>query len=352
MIKDFEFRPVSISRLLIRIVILMVAILTSLSFLSLFISPQTTVIFQWVGVLLPALLCVNFLFFIIGLYKRSWYSICPLIALLANFHYFTKVIQVNSVGQVETAEIRFGSYNVREFKMIYNLSSMQQIASYIDAQRVNTLCLQEVPADCSALELKRAFGQFHYLVITGSKSGNNQLAILSKYPLDSVHTVSFEERPNCALFADLSLKGEKIRIGNCHLQTTNWNQVKGDLLPADNAMFKWWNAIKTMSENFRLRGGQADYLKSLMDKSPFPTLMCGDFNNSPNSYSYHRIKGNLKDAFREAGNGYGYTYNNLMKLFRIDFVFFSGTKFQAVNYRTGNVDFSDHLPVLVDFKIN
>jgi endonuclease/exonuclease/phosphatase (EEP) superfamily protein YafD len=41
-----------------------------------------------------------------------------------------------------------------------------------------------------------------------------------------------------------------------------------------------------------------------------------------------------------------------MKLFRIDFVFFSGTKFQAVNYRTGNVDFSDHLPVLVDFKIN
>jgi endonuclease/exonuclease/phosphatase (EEP) superfamily protein YafD len=89
-----------------------------------------------------------------------------------------------------------------------------------------------------------------------------------------------------------------------------------------------------------------------MDKSPCPTLMCGDFNNSPNSYSYHRIKGNLKDAFREAGNGYGYTYNNLMKLFRIDFVFFSGTKFQAVNYRTGNVDFSDHLPVLVDFKIN
>lgn len=352
MTKDIEFRPVSISRLLIRIVILMVAILASLSFLALFISPQTTVIFQWIGVLLPGLICGNFLFFIIGLYKRSWYSICPLIALLANFHYFIKVIQINGTAQTETTDIRFASYNVREFKMIYNLSSMQQIASYIDSQRVNTLCLQEVPADCSVSELKQSFRQFQYFIMTGSKSGQNQLAILSKFPLDSVQAVSFKERPNCALFADLSLRGEKIRIGNCHLQTTNWNQVKGDLLPAENTVFKWWNAIKTMSENFRLRGGQADYLRNLIDQSSFPMVICGDFNNSPNSYSYHKIKGNLKDAFREAGNGYGYTYSNLMKLFRIDFVFFSGATFQAVNYRTGDVDYSDHLPVLVDFKVN
>ncbi|APU95382.1 hypothetical protein BV902_02720 [Sphingobacterium sp. B29] len=63
MTKDIEFRPVSISGVLIRIVIILVATLASLSFLALLISPQTTVIFQWIGVLLPALICGNFLFF-------------------------------------------------------------------------------------------------------------------------------------------------------------------------------------------------------------------------------------------------------------------------------------------------
>ncbi|WP_312185123.1 endonuclease/exonuclease/phosphatase family protein [Sphingobacterium sp.] len=352
MAQEFEFRPIRISQLLIKIVVILVALMTSLSFLALFIPPQTTVVFQWIGVLLPALVCSNLLFFIIGLYKRSWYSICPLIALLANFHYFTKIIQANPIGNVETANIRFASYNVREFKMIYNLSSMQQIASYIDSQQVNTLCLQEVPAHCSIAELKSVFTKFHYFMLTENKEGQHQLAILSKFPLNAVETISFDERPNCAIFADLSLKKNKIRIGNCHLQTTNWNQVKGDLLPAENAGYKWWSAIKTMSANFRLRGAQADRLREAMDSSPFPMLMCGDFNNSPNSYSYHKIKGNMKDAFCESGNGYGYTYTNLMKLFRIDFVFFSGPEFQAMNYRTGDVDYSDHLPVLVDFKIN
>jgi endonuclease/exonuclease/phosphatase family metal-dependent hydrolase len=352
MAEELAYKPIKISVLLMICIVVLVALVTSFSFLALYIPPQTTVFFQWVGVLLPALLCCNLVFLIIGLYKHSWYSICPFIAILANFHYFTKIVQNNPEQWEETTDIRVATYNVREFKMVYNLSSMEQIAAYIESQHINTLCLQEVPASCTMSELKRTFGQFQYFIMTGNKSGQNQLAILSKFPLDSVQTISFDERPNCAIFADLSYKKHKIRIGNCHLQTTNWNQVKGDLIPAENRKANWLGALNTLSRNFRLRGPQADHLKSVMDKSPFPMLMCGDFNNSPNSYSYHKVKGNLKDAFREAGNGYGYTYSNLMKLFRIDFVFFSGDEIRAINYRTGNVDYSDHLPVLVDFKIN
>ncbi|MDR0262004.1 MAG: endonuclease/exonuclease/phosphatase family protein [Sphingobacterium sp.] len=352
MAREVEFRPIKLSIFFFRCILVFVATLTSFSFLALYIPPQTTVFFQWIGVLLPALLGCNLIFLIIELFRRSWYSICPLLAILANFHYLTKVVQLNADRLDETIDLRFATYNVREFKMVYNLSSMQQIASYFDSQNVNTICLQEIPADCSVSELKDAFRQFQYLITTGSNSGQNQLAILSKYPLDSVQTVSFVERPNCAIFADLSYKKRKVRIGNCHLQTTNWNQVKGDLIPAENKGVNWLGSLRVISENFRLRGGQADYLRGLIDNSPFPILMCGDFNNSPNSYSYHKMKGNLKDAFCQAGNGYGYSYTNLMKLFRIDFVFFSEANLRAIKYRTGNVNFSDHLPVLVDFKIN
>lgn len=349
--KDIEFEPVSVRVLLAKIGVVAIALITSLSFLALYVPPQVTVFFQWIGVLLPFLLGCNLILLVIGIYKRSWYSICALIAILSNFHYFSKIVQINKQENVRQADISLATYNVRQFKMVYNMSSIDHIADFIASNKVNALCLQEVPPDYSLADLRRAFNYMPYAIMTGSKDGHNQLAILSKYPLDSVQTVSFEERPNCALFADMTVKNEKIRIGNCHLQTTNWNQVKGALYMPDSGG-GWLEAFQVVSSNFRYRGKQVDELQEMMGKSPYPMLMCGDFNNSPISYSYNTIKGNLKDAFCEAGNGYGYTYTNLKKLFRIDFVFFSDAKFQAWNYRTGDVDYSDHLPVLTDFTMN
>jgi len=346
-----EPKPIRLRKLFGKTAYVVLMLLTSLSFLALFVPPQTLVFFQWLGVCLPFLLFFNVIFLIIAFYKRSWYSICPLVAILANFHYFPQKIQFNTPVEAPSVDIKFATFNVQEFKMIYNLSSMEQIADYLAQNGVNTVCLQEVPGDHSVAALQRVFTTMPHVVITGGKSGQLQLAILSKYPLDSVRTVSFEERVNCALFADILVKNQKIRLGNYHLQTTNWNQVKGALIPQQESKGNWLDALGTISQNFRYRGRQVDSLRSIMDRSPYPMIMSGDFNNTPFSYSYSTIKGDLKDAFREAGNGYGYTYRYFMKLFRIDFVFFNGDKFQALKYRTGDVDFSDHLPVLVDLNI-
>lgn len=345
-------RPIRLHILLAQVACIGLMLVTSMSFLALYISPQTTVFFQWIGVSLPFLLLCNVIFLFIGIYIRSWYSICPIIAILANFHYFTQIVQHHTQVKGDTSDIRFATFNVHEFKMIYNMSSMEQMADYLFANKVNTICLQEVPADCSISDLKRVFTSMPHVVTTGGKDGQHQLAILSSYPIDSVQTVSFKERANCALFVDMTIKNEKVRIGTCHLQTTNWNQVKGAIFQQNDRQGNWLDAFGIMSSNFRFRGGQVDSIRGIMDKSPYPLIMSGDFNNSPISYGYHTIRGNLKDAFLEAGNGYGYTYRHFMKLFRIDFVFFSGTKFRVNNYRTGDVDFSDHLPVLVDMTMD
>lgn len=347
-----EFKPISIRQLLAKAGLIILMIVTSISFLALYVPPQTTVIFQWIGVSLPFLLLCNLLLLVVGIFKRSWYSICPLIAILSNFHYFQQIVQYNRQDVADSAQIRFATYNVHGFKMVYNISSMDQIAEYLSSNKINTICLQEVPADCSIADLKRAFSTMPYVITTGGVAGANQLAILSKYPLDSVKTVSFHERPNCALFADLTINHEKVRIGNCHLQTTNWNQVKGVFISPQYTDRNWYDALELMSSNFKLRGGQVDSLRYLMDDSPYPLLISGDFNNTPISYSYHKIKGDLKDAFRESGNGYGFTYRYFRKLFRIDFVFYSGAKFQSTNYRTGDITYSDHLPVLVDISMH
>ncbi|MEN5194438.1 endonuclease/exonuclease/phosphatase family protein [Sphingobacterium faecium] len=346
------YKPMRMHILLAQVACVLLMLVTSLAFMALYVSPQTTVLFQWIGVSLPFLLFGNLIFLFIALYRRSWYSICPMIAILANFHYFSQMVRQHTGEEVHMVDIRFATFNVREFKMIYNMSSMEQIAEYLSSNKINTICLQEVPAECSVADLKRVFTSMPYVVITGGRPGQNQLAILSAYPLDHVTTVSFEERPNCSLFADMTIKNEKVRIANCHLQTTNWNQVKGTIFQQEHDKGSWIEAFAKMSSNFRYRSRQVDTIRSIIDRSPHPIIVGGDFNNSPVSYAYNTIKGDLKDAFREVGNGYGYTYRNLLKLYRIDFVLFSGTKLQVSNYRTGDVDFSDHLPVLVDVTIN
>lgn len=347
-----EPKPIRFCRLVAQVAAILLMSVTSLSFLALHIAPQKTVFFQWIGVSLPFLLMCNLIFLVVGIYRRSWYSICPIIAILANFHYFTQIVQQHRQEQGNAVDIRFATFNVQEFKMIYNMSSMEQIAEYLSSNGVNTICLQEVPSDCTVSDLQRVFTSMPHVVTTGGKGGQHQLAILSSFPIDSVTTVSFKERPNCALFVDMMIKNEKVRVGTCHLQTTNWNQVKGAIFQQNDRQGNWLDAFGIMSSNFRFRGRQVDSIRALMDQSPYPLIMAGDFNNSPISYGYHTIKGDLKDAFREAGNGYGYTYRHFMKIFRIDFVLFSGTKFQANNYRTGDVEFSDHLPVLVDMTMD
>ena len=349
---DLEPQPIHIRATLGKAAYVFLMIVTSLSFMALYVSPETFVLFQWIGVVLPVLLICNLIFLIIGLYKRSWYSICPIIALLANFHYYPHKFQMNRPEDGNLAEIKFATYNVREFKMNYNMSSMEQIADYFSTNQVNTICLQEIPADCTEADLKRVFKSMPYVLTTGGDGKHFQLAILSKYPLDSISTISFPERPNCALFADMMVNNEKVRVVNCHLQTTNWNQVKGTLLYEEHTRGSWTDALGIISSNFRFRGKQVDSLRSILDRSPYPLIVSGDFNNTPVSYGYKTIKGALKDAYQEAGNGYGYTYRYFMKLYRIDFVLYSGSKLQAKNYRTGSVDYSDHLPVLVDIDMN
>ncbi|WP_392347230.1 hypothetical protein [uncultured Polaribacter sp.] len=48
-------------------------------------------------------------------------------------------------------------------------------------------------------------------------------------------------------------------------------------------------------------------------------IVCGDFNNTSYSWMYTKISTNKKDAFIEAGKGFGQTYNYWFPM-RIDFI--------------------------------
>lgn len=93
-----------------------------------------------------------------------------------------------------------------------------------------------------------------------------------------------------------------------------------------------------------MRAFQARKVADHIKKSPYPVIVCGDFNDTPVSYAYRKVKGELKDAFVEAGWGISNSYNGELPSFRIDYILHD-KKFKAVNYSRDRVVYSDHFPV-------
>jgi endonuclease/exonuclease/phosphatase family metal-dependent hydrolase len=62
------------------------------------------------------------------------------------------------------------------------------------------------------------------------------------------------------------------------------------------------------------------------------------------------MRGDLEDAFCDAGSGFGGTYNGKLPSFRIDFIFFDDA-FEATSFQTYKVNYSDHYPIEATIKL-
>ena len=104
--------------------------------------------------------------------------------------------------------------------------------------------------------------------------------------------------------------------------------------------------IRNLKNSALERQKQVEILTAHVAQSPYPVIICGDFNDPPASYSYRRVRGNLKDAFVEAGSGRSATYKiGKIASLRIDNIMYSDF-FRAYNYSSPRVYISDHFPVI------
>jgi endonuclease/exonuclease/phosphatase family metal-dependent hydrolase len=95
---------------------------------------------------------------------------------------------------------------------------------------------------------------------------------------------------------------------------------------------------------FQTRAGQVREIKNIIDKTPYRVIICGDFNDTPVSYSYQKLRGDFNDAFVSSGSGFGRTYIGKLPSFRIDNIFHSDN-FKSYNFQAYDFRASDHLPV-------
>lgn len=330
----------------LQLILIVIGILSLASSLAYVVAPSITVIFQWIGLILPILMVLNIGVLIIWFFNRELNKIIPILSGVNMICFLPLVFQWNFKELVGSPDLRVASYNVRNMRSEYGFSTLPNIADFTESNNLDVLFLQEVPSEYTETDFLNAFVGMKSVVFSNSINlSGKRLAILSKYQLLDTLVLSTAEQSQYALFATLDYQNEKIILANCHLHTTNWNQLKGS-----KQSFLMGN-YEVISENFKRREVQVSEIREYMDQQKFPLIVAGDFNEPPVSYSYRTIGANLKDSFREAGKGYSYTYRYLNKMFRIDYIFFNSDKFEAYNYRTADLHYSDHLPVLVDLVL-
>ncbi len=233
----------------------------------------------------------------------------------------------------------------------------------VDSLRPDILCIQEFAStpENPASDFEAALPVYYYKRVRYNVAGSEQNygwgnAVYSKFPITASGHIDFEGTNNSILWADIAIRRDTVRVFNAHLQTTAIKAsderyiVGGDFVGDSTRTSRVRGIVGRLTRNYVIRAAQADTLAARIASSPHPVIVCGDFNDTPASWAYHRISRGLGDSFREAGQGYGYTYRGFFNLLRIDYMLHS-REIECVEYSSPSFDNSDHNPVAVKLRM-
>ena len=302
-----------------------------------YLAPKIHPDFFWyislLGILFPFLLILNTLFAVYWVISWRKYFWANIVIIVLGLPYIDNTIanQKNTLDQKKFSQlqknkkhqfdqlINLMSFNVRLFNQNENIDDDKienKIVEMIKEKKPNVLCLQEFNLTESTKEL---FDAFNY-----KKNNDNKLQIFTNY---RVIKSGYIKSKNICIYKDIVLN-DTIRVYNIHLQS-NW--------------------VKTMKSSYQNRVSEAIKIKKHINKSPFPVIVCGDFNDTPLSYTYSTLKKGLADSFQESGIGIGNSYVSIPTL-RIDYILHS-QKYESYNYKKLKYKFSDHYPISCDILI-
>ena len=103
-----------------------------------------------------------------------------------------------------------------------------------------------------------------------------------------------------------------------------------------------------MRRSILQRPQQVDAVIKDVDECPVRSVVLGDFNDNPLSYTVYRLSRGRLDTFVQAGKGFGATFRTLWPFLRIDYILYP-RDLQAVSYEVPKVKYSDHYPVIATY---
>ena len=340
-----------------RLLSIVIAVLTVLAYLSPHISPESMWMTGFVALSIPVLLLINFGLLVFYLLRLSSFLLLPLCVIILGHDYINSSFSFNPAKKNDTKDqvLSVLNYNVRVFNTYAYLQNKNRPGKSMIAWLANNdsdiKCLQEFYNDDQSdvfNTVDRLSAQNYHAVVRpafvnriGAQFG---LAIFSRYPIIHSGDIMYgDSQHQYAVYADIDTRQDTIRVYNVHLQSMSIDASKID--DFERAGEHYLDIARKLKFGFVERAKQVDNLLVHIQQSPYPVIVCGDFNDVPYSYTYQTFKRHLTNAFEEAGNGLGFSYNGKLFFLRIDNQFYS-KGLQAIRFETHReIPFSDHFPV-------
>ena len=333
-----------------------------------------------VGFIFITAVMLGFLIFWILL--RSRWALLPLVMLLIgwfqirplfSFHAFTQFSQQKEPGCFRVLTWNVSRWDEMNKQAKGGTSDRLKMFDFIKNQDADILCIQEFFESCkpelfdkNVPYITQVLGYpYHYFVadhFTPKGAYEHGIALFSRYPITDSFRLRYPgsetAHANESLIrATIDMNGKKINVFTTHLQSFLFtgNDYRGlrtikKAGDKDSVLLAGKGIVKKFRNSYQYRSIQADIVREKLDSSRFPEIMCGDFNDVPNSYTYFTIKGDRQDAYVEKGFGLGRTYVFISPTLRIDYIL-ADAGLQVTQCKKVKLPYSDHFPVIADFRL-
>jgi endonuclease/exonuclease/phosphatase family metal-dependent hydrolase len=341
------------------------ALVLLLAYLSPFIHPETIPVIPLFGLAYPIILIYVACCLIISFFLKSRWRLILGVILLFGFNHHSRLLAFGFEDTPDEGQktIKLVSYNVRLFDR-YNpivgecYRTKNKIFDYLKNENPDIVCFQEfyhqdhptsfVTRDSLAklLDSKDYHERYKHRLWGRQNFG---VCMLSKYPIIQKGDIIFDnahKSNNYCIYSDIVVDKDTIRVYNVHLQSIHFQQDDYALFNVDDPTANDNNSgakklLGKIMDAYPIRAKQAELVAKHIAKSPYPVLLCGDFNDTPLSYSYNQFNKLLVDAFRNSSKGVGSTYAGRIPAGRIDFIFHSES-FGSYDFKIQSERLSDH----------
>lgn len=316
------------------------------------------------GLLFPVMLAANAAFLVFWLLFKWRMAAIPVAAYAAAIGPIRTYMPINPPADPPEGALKVVSYNVKNFAGPAggDTQAAQAIATYLAGSGADIVCLQEAVHSRSRATdaLYGAYPHTDTTYIGDSNRKSNALAIYTRFPILRKERIPYDSQNNGSVAYFLKVGRDTILVVNNHFESSHLapderqrykEMLKGEV-DGDTARAESRKMLRKLAEATRKRSHQANAVsRYLQAHAGMPTILCGDFNDTPISYTHRTLARLLTDCYTATGNGVGLSYNQKGFYVRIDNIMCSA-HFEPFGCKVDSkIAASDHYPIYCWLKM-
>lgn len=264
----------------------------------------------------------------------------------------------------------------KESEFGHDLSSQpdNQALQFILDTDADIVCLQESPNwnEPEPPHLNRYLARWNKQYPYTAHENNKDNRIFSKYPVHLIPMskiiddvlggvpdyISDRQILNFFSFYHVDIPRHPLIVVNVHLLSPSLTEQERNVMTgiksvdsAKASAIEFKTSIYSKLKNsIKFHREQVRFICDVMNNYKAPAIICGDFNDVPESYAWRLlVKNGFKDAYAQVGFGPLITYNKHMFWLHIDQIMYRGPLY-PLSVKKGKIKTSDHYPLIATFE--